>query len=119
VVTWDLDAASVSTASEQRRPDGSVWSAEMDNVPDEMLLTIFELMPVADLCRCERYVSWYFVLVCVSFSIYFSFPLTSLFVLFLACGKENHLATSHYRWILHTTRAWVDGTVALQTNDRD
>ena len=54
-------------------------STEMENVPDEILCKIFDLLPVADLCCCERYVSWYFVFVRLSFSIYLSFPLTSLF----------------------------------------
>jgi len=65
----------------------------MDTLPEEILLKVFHLLPVADLCRSERYVSWYFVLVRFSFSIYFTFSLTSLFVLFIACGKSNHLAT--------------------------
>jgi len=61
-------------------------SAEMEViVPEEILLKIFHPLLVADLCRCERCVSWHFDRVLV-FSLYFSFPLTSLFVLFLACS---------------------------------
>jgi len=72
-------------------------------LPEEILLKVFDFLPVADFCRCEKYVSWYFVLMCVSFSIYFSFPLTSLFVLFLACGKENHLPPCMGWWNCRST----------------
>ena len=48
-------------------------SAEMEViVPEEILLKIFHPLLVADLCRCERCVSWHFDRVLV-FSLYFSF----------------------------------------------